>query len=167
MKKRVGILGILIAILVTAIGYAAITAVPLSVKGSGTVTPDQDNFKVKFVGTPEKSGSGTLTAEIDESDETKANMSVTGLKKTGETATFTYTVKNVSPENIKAELEDPSVSYTNQTYFEVKASLASPTTLAVNDTTTLTVTVKVIKTPVEDDITSDITVTVNANPKEG
>ena len=39
---------LLIAVLLVAIGYAAITAVPLNINGSAQATPEQTNFTVKF-----------------------------------------------------------------------------------------------------------------------
>ena len=166
MKKRTGIIGVLIAVLVMAVGYAAITAIPLEVTGSGTIVPDQDNFQVIFIDADvtEAPATATATATIDASDETTANMSVTNLKMTNETATFTFLIQNISPENILANLAAPTLSYTNQEYFEVTAELGAETLLAVDDVATLTVTVRTIKAPL-DDVTTDITVQVNANPQ--
>jgi len=170
MKKRTGILGVLIAILVMAVGYAAITAIPLQITGTGTIVPDQDNFQVIFVDedheiTPATSPA-TLTAEIDPSDETKATLSVTGLNMTNETATFTFVVQNISPENIIADLQAPTLTFTNEEYFDVTAELGAETEIGVGEEATITVTVRVKKATL-DDITSDITVTVNANPVLG
>ena len=51
MKKRTGIIGVLIAILALGIGYAAVTAVTLVITGTGSITATQENFKVHYTGT--------------------------------------------------------------------------------------------------------------------
>ena len=50
MKKRTGIIGVLVAILALGIGYAVVSAVTLNINGSGTITADPDNFKVHYTG---------------------------------------------------------------------------------------------------------------------
>ena len=46
MKKRTGIIGVLIAILALGIGYAAVTAVTLVITGTGSITATQENFLI-------------------------------------------------------------------------------------------------------------------------
>ena len=50
MKKRTGIIGVLVAILLLGIGYAVVSAVTLTINGSGSITADQANFKVHYTG---------------------------------------------------------------------------------------------------------------------
>lgn len=164
MKKRVGILGILIAILMMAIGYAAATTIPLVITGTGTVSENPNGYEVKFIEVSNMTGDGTKNATII--DDTHATINVSGLQKTGEKASFTYVVKNTSSEAINAILNTPTISNDNETYFKVTATVNSPTTLAVGETTTITVVVEAIKTPLGNDQTSNITVTVNASPVE-
>ncbi len=166
MKKRTGILGVLIAILVLGIGYAAVSAIPLTISGTGTVESNPEAFKVQFMEVASMEGDGTKQATIDSSDPTKASISVTGLNQSGAMASFTYTVQNISDENINAELQTPTVTNSNPDYFVVDAVVNNPTTLAVNDQTSITVNVLAIKTPIGDDETTNIEVTVNANPVE-
>ena len=65
---------------------------------------------------------------------------------------------------LKATLGTPAITNDNTTYFEV-TSVVTDTTLAANGaTTTQTVTVTAIKTPVSADETANISVTVNATP---
>ena len=49
--KVVGLV-LLIAVLLVAIGYAAITTVQLRINGNANATANQDNFTVRFSGTP-------------------------------------------------------------------------------------------------------------------
>ena len=165
MKRKTGILGVLIAILAIGIGYAVISAVPLEIKGTGTVGSNPDAFVVKFQSVLSQEGDGTLNASI--TDDTHATMSVSGLTETGQTATFVYQVVNASEEdNYAAELSTPTVVVEKNEFFVATATVQTPTTIGQNETTTVTVNVTAIKTPVGDDVTSDITVTLNAEAVE-
>ncbi len=165
MKRRTGILGVLIAILAIGIGYAVVSAIPLEIKGTGTVSSNPNGFVVKFKEVASKIGDGTLNASI--SDDTHATISVSGLTESGQKATFVYTVLNASEEmNYAANLTTPTVEVEKSEYFDVTAVVNNPTTIKQNETTTVTVVVTAKKTPVGDDVTSNITVTLNAEAVE-
>ena len=168
MSKNTKIVGgvLLIAIILVAVAYAAITNVELNINGVGSAQAKQENFKVEFIGTPSTSGKGTTTATISESDKTKGTVNVTGLTAKGDEATATYTVKNLSSD-ISADLTAEATS-SNQIYFEVICSLEK-TTLKAQEETTLKVTVRLLKTPIDEtkeDLNSDIDVTLTAEPKQ-
>ena len=168
MGKNTKIVGgiLLVAIILVAVAYAAITNVELNINGVGNAQAKQENFKVEFIGTPSTSGKGTTTATINESDKTKGTVNVTGLTAKGDEATATYTVKNLSSD-ISADLTAEATS-SNQTYFEVICSLEK-TTLKAQEETTLKVTVRLLKTPIDEtkeDLNSDIEVTLTAEPKQ-
>ena len=168
MGKNTKIVGgvLLVAIILVAVAYAAITNVELNINGVGNAQAKQENFKVEFIGTPSTSGKGTTTATINESDKTKGTVNVTGLTAKGDEATATYTVKNLSSD-ISADLTAEATS-SNQTYFEVICSLEK-TTLKAQEETTLKVTVRLLKTPInetKEDLNSDIDVTLTAEPKQ-
>ena len=165
MKRRTGILGVLIAILAIGIGYAVVSAIPLEIKGTGTVASNPNGFVVKFKEVASKTGDGTLNAGI--TDDTHATISVSGLTESGQKATFVYTVLNASEEmNYAAKLTTPTVEVEKSEYFDVTAVVDNPTTIKQNETTTVTVVVTAKKTPVGDDVTSNITVTLNAEAVE-
>ena len=168
MGKNTKIVGgiLLVAIILVAVAYAAITNVELNINGVGSAQAKQENFKVEFIGTPSTSGKGTTTATINESDKTKGTVNVTGLTAKGDEAVATYTVKNQSSD-ISADLTAEATS-SNQTYFEVICSLEK-TTLKAQEETTLKVTVRLLKTPIDEtkeDLNSDIDVTLTAEPKQ-
>ena len=168
MGKNTKIVGgvLLVAIILVAVAYAAITNVELNINGVGSAQAKQENFKVEFIGTPSTSGKGTTTATINESDKTKGTVNVTGLTAKGDEAIATYTVKNQSSD-ISADLTAEATS-SNQTYFEVICSLEK-TTLKAQEETTLKVTVRLLKTPIDEtkeDLNSDIDVTLTAEPKQ-
>ena len=168
MGKNTKIVGgvLLVAIILVAVAYAAITNVELNINGVGSAQAKQENFKVEFIGTPSTSGKGTTTATINSDDKTQGSVNVTGLTAKGDEAIATYTVKNLSSD-ISADLTAEATS-SNQTYFEVICSLEK-TTLKAQEETTLKVTVRLLKTPIDEtkeDLNSDIDVTLTAEPKQ-
>ena len=163
--KIAGIL-LIATIILIAIGYAAITNVELKISGTGNAQANKDNFIVEFIGIPTTGGKGKTQATIDTKDATKGNMTVSGLTAKGDTATATYTVKNKSAD-ISADLTAKATS-SNENYFETICTL-DKTTLKAQEETTLTVTIKLLKTPIDEtkeDLTSNIGVSIIAEPKQ-
>ena len=163
--KIAGIL-LIATIILIAIGYAAITNVELKISGTGNAQANKDNFIVEFIGIPTTGGKGKTQATIDTKDATKGNMTVSGLTAKGDTATATYTVKNKSAD-ISADLTAKATS-SNENYFETICTL-DKTTLKAQEETTLTVTIKLLKTPInetKEDLTSNIGVSITAEPKQ-
>ena len=165
------VLGVILvlAIVLVAVGFAAIQTVSLNIEDSSAqATPDQSNFTVNFTGTPTTSGSGTTTAKISETDALKATMNVTGLTAKGDTATATFEIENTSADLSAAlSVVDP-ITNTNTEYFDVTYNIADPV-IGVNETkskTTITVTVELIKTPITQDETTTIGLTINAEPQQ-
>ena len=163
--KIAGIL-LIATIILIAIGYAAITNVELKISGTGNAQANKDNFIVEFIGIPTTGGKGKTQATIDTKDATKGNMTVSGLTAKGDSATATYTVKNKSAD-ISADLTAKATS-SNENYFETICTL-DKTTLKAQEETTLTVTIKLLKTPIDEtkeDLTSNIGVSITAEPKQ-
>ena len=163
--KIAGIL-LIATIILIAIGYAAITNVELKISGTGNAQANKDNFIVEFIGIPTTGGKGKTQATIDTKDATKGNMTVSGLTAKGDSATATYTVKNKSAD-ISADLTAKATS-SNENYFETICTL-DKTTLKAQEETTLTVTIKLLKTPIDEtkeDLTSNIGVSIIAEPKQ-
>lgn len=154
---------LLIAVLLVAIGYAAITAVPLNINGSAQATPEQTNFTVKFSGTPTVSDSSKVVAEINQQDQLKATINVSKLTAKGDTATATYTIANTSAD-LSAVLS-AKTSNTNDEFFKITQNIAKGT-VAAGDTTTITVTVELIKTPITQDEETTIGVIITADPQQ-
>ncbi len=165
MKGLVIVL-LLVAVLVLGVGYAVITNVTLNVTGQASATTDDANFDVMFVGTPSFNKTGaqadaTITAAIQ--DDYTATIQVGGLKQVGDVVTATYEVENVSPEAITANLS-ALVNNSNTEYFNVTYSFANPS-IAQGETTTITVSVQLIKVVVTTDQTATIDVTITATPQ--
>ncbi len=156
----------LLAIILVAVGYAAITNVTLNISGTAKSEASQANFVVEFTGTPTTSGKGTTTATINENKKTEGTIEVAGLTAKGDTATATYTVKNNS-QDLSADLTAEATS-SNSDYFEVISKL-DKTTLKTGEETSLTVTIKLLKTPIDEtkeDLKSNIGVSITAEPKQ-
>ena len=157
---------LVLAIILVAVAYAAITSTQLNINGTGNATAKQDNFKVEFIGTPTTGGKGTTTATIDSSVKTNGTVTVNGLTAKGDEATATYTVKNLSAD-LSVDLTAKATS-SNEEYFEVLCTLEK-TTLKAQEETTLKVTVRLLKTPIDEtkeNLKTDIGVTVTAEPKQ-
>ena len=167
MKKNKGILitlVVLIAVVVLGIGYAAITAITLTINGTASANANQDNFQVLFDSTVNPVVSNA-TATIP--SERTAQFTTNGLTKEGDIATVTYTIKNSSPD-LDAKIA-VSAEGDNDTYFNVSSSLANADqdgtkTIAANESTTVTITVTVKKTPIETSQSTTITATLTATP---
>ena len=157
---------LVLAVILVAVAYAAITSTQLNINGTGNATANQSNFKVEFIGTPTTGGKGTTTATIDSNIKTNGNVEVNGLTAKGDEATATYTVKNQSAD-LSADLSAEATS-SNEEYFEVLCTLEK-TTLKAQEETTLKVTVRLLKTPIDEtkeNLKTDIGVTVTAEPKQ-
>ena len=157
---------LVLAIILVAVAYAAITSTQLNINGTGNATANQSNFKVEFIGTPTTGGKGTTTATIDSSVKTNGTVTVNGLTAKGDEATATYTVKNQSAD-LSADLSAKATS-SNEEYFEVLCTLEK-TTLKAQEETTLKVTVRLLKTPIDEtkeNLKTEIGVNVTAEPKQ-
>ena len=157
---------LVLAIILVGIAYAAITNTELNISGTGKAGGSQSNFVVEFIGTPTTSGDGTTVATIDEKVKTNGTITVTKLTTRGETATAKYTVKNKSTE-LSADLK-AEATCSNDDYFEVICSL-DKTTLKAQEETILTVSVKMLRTPVDEtkeNVKADITAKITAEPKQ-
>ncbi len=161
MKNKKAVIGIiiLVAILILGIGFALISNVNLNINGEATATPSDTNFAVEFTGTPTTSDEDKVIATI--TGDLTATMNVSGITAKGDTVTATYTILNTSPD-LTADLV-ASITNSNEEYFNVTSSFTDSSVKAGN-TTTITVTVELIKTPITTDVVSDVTVSLTASP---
>ena len=160
IKRSTLILIILVAVvLLIGVGFAAITATQLNITGNTTATPDQANFKVKFLEETQVSEPSKVTAQV--TGETTATINVQGLTAKGDKVTATYTVKNISAD-LSADIE-LAIGNSNGTYFKTTAELGKDSLVAGEETTAL-VTVELIRTPIEKDEVAEITAIIEATP---
>jgi len=161
------VLIVLVAVLTLGIGYAAISAVNLIINGNATANPSDTNFKVKFLKetgvTPKITSEYGGTGDIDVTSDTTATFNITGLDAVGESAVANFKVKNES-NNVGAEIS-LSVTNSNSEYFKVTETIQD-NKLQAGEETTATVKVEMIKTPINNAVTTSITATLIATPLE-
>lgn len=161
-KKNAMTVAILAIIFLLGVGYAVVSSVSLTITGSAGA--QTENIDVSFNGTVTKSSSSKVEASAT-ADTLTANIIVSDLTL-NETVTATYTVVNKETD-VAASLANTSITNNKSNYFEVTTSI-DPTTGTIcpnNGTATVTVSVKMIKTPVSaDDSTANITLSYSATP---
>lgn len=161
MKKKNTYVGLvlLLAVLMLGIGYAAMSNITLNIGGGAGASVEDENFKVKFTGTPQTSGDN-ITATITDDHNATINVSLTAK---GDKATATYTILNDSAD-LSASVAIPSITNSNTEYFTVTTDMADAELLASGADTTVTVTVELIKTPIDADQNSNISISFVASP---
>ena len=166
MKKKKSLLSlVLIAlVLVLGVGYAVVSTQDLTISGSASTATS--TLDVSFEGTANSAGAGTTIATAIKGDLT-ASIKVTGLTAIGETATATYTIQNKEID-LAALISKKEITNDKGEFFEVTTSVdkaEDAITIEPEGTGTVTVSVKLIKMPIETtDSTAQITVTLLATP---
>lgn len=174
-KKTFMVIGLIVAVLVMGIAYAGISNVTLKINGTADVAVDAGNFNVAFSTTE---GDTTTTKSVDSASvvanvtaDDKATLSISGLTTIGQYVTATYTIKNNS-DVLNANLTATTQYFSNdgtQDWFDVQYQFAD-TTIEAGESTTVTVRVELIKTPITEqdinDASSVIEVTVTAEPDQ-
>ena len=154
---------ILVTIIATCIllglGYAAITNITLNIAGTASATVDSGNFKVRFTDNIVVSDSAYVTAT--RTGDTVATINVSGLTTAGDKVTATYEIANDSTD-LSSDLNVKATN-SNANYFSVSSRLAD-TSLTAGSTTTVLVTIELLKTPIDADVSTNIGVTLNAIP---
>lgn len=157
MKKKNTFLtvALLLAVVVLGVGYAASTG-PWVVEGTATATASE--FDVAF--TNHQAGNNVTSSSVE--GDLLAKMAVE-LENVGDTATATFTITNRSQKGIGAEINEDDIVITrgtNSEYFDVTYKLGSSTIASNGGTTTLEVTVELIKATTEEK-TETFTVSLN------
>ena len=158
-RSTVLLIAIIAVVIVLGVGFAAITATQLNITGNTTATPDQANFKVKFLEQTVVSEPSKVTAQV--TGDTTATINVQGLTAKGDKVTATYKVKNFSAD-LSADIE-LAIGNSNGTYFKTTAELGKDSLVAGEETTAV-VTVELIRTPIEKDEVAEITAIIEATP---
>lgn len=162
MRNKKSLLSICLfaLVLILGVGYAVVNYVDVSISGTaGAKTqPIKVSFsKVKTVSSSDKvsatATSGTLSGTISVSELTL-----------NETVSATYTIQNTETD-VDATVVQQAISNSNSEYFQVTTDAATAKTVSKGGTVDVTVSVKLIKTPVKEaDNSASITVTFRATP---
>ena len=158
-RSTVLLIAILAVVMALGVGFAAITSTQLNITGNTTATPDQANFKVKFLEETQVSDPGKVTAQV--TGDTTATINVEGLSAKGDKVTATYKVKNFS-DDLSADIA-LAIGNNNEEYFSTTAVLGKDS-LTAGEETTAVVTVELIKTLITSDETANITAIIEATP---
>ena len=158
-RSTVLLIAILAVVMALGVGFAAITSTQLNITGNTTATPDQANFKVKFLEETEVSDPSKVEAVV--TGDITATIDVHGLSAKGDTVTATYKVKNFS-DDLSADIE-VDIKSNNEEYFKITPELGQDS-LRAGEETTVVVTVELIKTLIRNDETSKIIATIEATP---
>lgn len=166
MKKKKSLLSLaLIAlVLVLGVGYAVVSTQNLTISGSASTA--ESTLKVSFNGETTHGGKGTTVATATEGALT-ATINVTGLEAVGDIATATYTIQN-KEQDLAASISNKEIENDKEAFFEVTTSVDSnPLTIEDGETGKVTVSVKLIKMPIESaDSKATIKVTLEATPQQ-
>ena len=154
---------VIAAVLIIGIGYAAIGNIILNIEGTAKALASQSNFSV-VLADPEVSSTDIVTSAEVTNGGTSAEFTIENMTAKGDVATITYTVKNNSAD-LTASLT-ASESNNNTEYFDVSYVFEnSKTTIEAGDSTKVTVTVELIKTPISDEtVQATVGLSVTAQP---
>lgn len=148
-RKIVVVSFLLIAVMMMSVGYAALTDV-LDITGSADVNrsaaEEAYNADIYFTGAVANQTGNTASVNADNND--KASFTANTLQGAGDTATFTFTIKNDG--DLDATVTPSISSNTNEAHFTISSDWAGQAkTLGAGQTLTYTVTVTLTDTPTD------------------
>ena len=159
-RKKMITTALIVLVLLLGVGYATVSSVNLNINGSAKAGSKE--LQVFYDGT--NSGTSAKVTAISSPANTRAATFTVENMTLNETVTMTFEVKNYETD-VNATLAAPSVTQNaNRDYFQVTTS-CDKTTLNAGETATITVNVKLIKTPVSEEAGSTtVTVEMAASP---
>ena len=159
-RKKMITTALIVLVLLLGVGYATVSSVNLNI--NGTAKAETKELQVFYDGT--NSGTSAKVTAISSPANTRAATFTVENMTLNETVTMTFEVKNYETD-VNATLAAPNVTEnTKSEYFQVTTS-CDKTTLNAGDTATITVNVKLIKTPVSEEAGSTtVTVEMAASP---
>lgn len=159
-RKKMITTALIVLVLLLGVGYATVSSVNLNI--NGTAKAESKELQVFYDGV--NSGTSAKVTTISSPDKARTATFTVDNMTLDETVTMTFEVKNYETD-VNATLAAPSVTQnTNEEYFQVTTS-CNKTTLNAGDTATITVNVKLIKTPVTEEAGSTtVTVEMAASP---
>lgn len=158
-RKKMITTALIVLVLLLGVGYATVSSVSLNI--NGTAKAGSKELQVFYDGT--NSGTSAKVTAISSQNQTRTATFTVENMTLGETVTMTFEVKNYETD-VNANLAAPSVTNTNENYFQVTAS-CDKTTLNAGETATITVNVTLTKTPVSEQAGSTtVTVEMAASP---
>lgn len=171
MKKQKTIIAgiIILAIILMAVGYAALSGITLTINGTASATAKADNFKVYFTGNATKSKEANVETSITAKAIT-ATVNISGLTTIGDSEYAILEIENGS-NAIDAESVQVKTSGTDTSIIDVEVQMCDSTGKVITDyavasgaKTYVKVSATLLKTPTSD-VSTSITATIEATPK--
>lgn len=149
-KKSLLSLGLFALVLVLGVGYAVVSSVDLTFNGTANVKDASLQVDIEKV-EDNTTGSATATHTWSAESHSKTDTFAISNMVLNEEYTITYTIKNHETD-VKANLaEKVALTNSNEEYFDASYSITdSSTPISAGGEKTIVVTVKLIKTPVEE-----------------
>lgn len=166
-KKSLLSFGLLALVLVLGVGYAVVSNVDLTIGGSASV--EEADLKVSFKSVEVDKTSANENIEVNNTvtDGAIADTFTISKMALNDEVVLTYTVQNKETD-VAATLTEKdgiTISNDNEEYFSATSEIVDSNIPANGGTTTVKVTVKLIKTPVESsDSSASFDLTLNAAP---
>ena len=166
-KKSLFSLGLLALVLVLGVGYAVVSSIDLTIGGTATVK--DANLRVDIASVVDvKSSEAQVSHSLNGTHATSDTFTITDMTL-GEEVTMTYTIDSHETD-VTATVAGATITNNNPTYYSATYTIEDNTVgiATSNDTATVVVTVKMIKTPVAEanesaEFNLKITATPNAN----
>lgn len=160
MRNRKSLLSISIftLVLVLSVGYAVVNSVELDISGAAAAVAQ--DLKVSFKSATPTTGDvkGTVTEGSLSASITANNLTLNNP------VTVTYVVEN-SETDVNALIKEKTITNSNEEYFSVTTNVKDGVTCNAKSTTSVVVTVTLIKTPVEvEDNSASIDIVLSASP---
>ena len=146
-RRSIVIAFLLVAVLVLGVGFAAVSTT-LDITGKADVNPDAA-FKQDIYFDSAVANDAGNTAAVNPNDDNKASFTANNLSGMGDSASFTYVVKNDGDLDAKISVTACSVSIGDTSIFEISTSWDEAQDLAAGGQAEITVTVSLKSTPEE------------------
>ena len=145
-KRLIVVAFLLVAVVVLGVGFAAVSTT-LDINGKADVNPDAA-FKADIYFDSATANDSGNTATVNPNDDNKASFTANNLSGQGDSASFTYVIKNDGDLDATISVTACAVSVGDTTIFDITTDWGTATKpLAANGEATITVTVSLKETP--------------------
>ncbi len=146
-RRSIVIAFLLVAVMVLGVGFAAVSTT-LDITGKADVNPDSA-FKTDIKFTEANALEAGNTANVNINDDNKASFTANNLSGQGDSASFTFKVKNEGDLDATISVTTCAVTVGDTDLFEIDTDWDAAQPLDANGEATITVTVSLKNTPKE------------------
>ena len=144
-KRLIVVSFLLVAEVVLGVGFAAVSTT-LDITGKADVNPDAA-FKADIYFDTATANDAGNTAAVNANDDNKASFTANNLSGQGDSASFTYVIKNSGDLDATISVTACSVSVGDTSIFDITTDWNEAKPLDANGSATITVTVSLKETP--------------------